>query len=51
MAVGQRVHDGFGDSDRDVTDINQRQIFEEELHGGLEKLVNGGESDNGDVSH
>lgn len=35
IAVGQRVYDGFGDSDRNKTDINQRQIFQEETHGGL----------------
>lgn len=49
MAVVQRAHDGFGDCDRDVTDIDQGQILQKEIHGGLEMLVNGGEGDNEEV--
>lgn len=51
MTVVQRVHDGFGDSDRNITDINQGQIFQKEIHRGLEMLVNGSDCDNEQVAH
>jgi hypothetical protein len=51
MTASQRVHDGFGNSHRDIADINQGQIFQEEKHGGLEMLVYGGDGDNEKVRY
>ena len=51
MGVSHRVHDGFGNSDRNITDINQGQILQKEIHRGLEMLVYSSNGDNEEVSH
>ena len=49
VAAGWRIQEGFGFSDRDIADVNQGQILQEEVHGGSETLVHGGEGDNEEV--
>lgn len=51
MDVSHRVHYGFGNSDRNITDINQGQILQKDIHRGLEILVEGSNGDNEEVSH